>query len=180
MKENVSTFWLAWGPWGNKGTVGGTVLPLSTAAWTFSYLWDGDGVWWRDCPWLHVPASCLWDHGMVRRWWVLLPLSMAVGTFELPVRPGWGRDVVGGVALPLPTSTFCLAVGWWQGMDTVGVAKPLNLCSPIFSSANIGWRSPSYTHLGPTMSLTPLSRGPPWAVYWLWCGRDITRASAWS
>ena len=44
---------------------------------------------------------------------VELPLSTAVGAFELPVEPGWGRDGVGDAALPLPmrVGTLGLSVG---------------------------------------------------------------------
>jgi len=43
----------------------------------------------------------------------MLLLSMVVGTFELPVGPGWGTDRVGGAGLLLPTSVdnFWLSVG---------------------------------------------------------------------
>ena len=38
---------------------------------------------------------------------------MAVGACELPVGRGWGRDGVGGAALPLPTmvGAFRVSVG---------------------------------------------------------------------
>ena len=42
-----------------------------------------------------------------------VPLSLAAGTFELPVGAGWVVDRAGGAALPLPMAagTFLLSVG---------------------------------------------------------------------
>ena len=43
----------------------------------------------------------------------MLPLSVCVGTFELPVGAGWHKGRVGAVALLLPMAvgTFLLTVG---------------------------------------------------------------------
>ena len=70
----------------------------------------------------------------------MLLLSMAVGTFDLPVVPGWSRDKGGGTTVTMPTSVGILWLSLWSrlAIDTVGVAEPLSVFLPICSSAISG------------------------------------------